>query len=66
MPAIFSAPCHPPHLPSTSQPSVLIVDASPDNREVLRTVLARRGLTIFEADAAEAGSGVGPRRIAPT
>jgi CheY-like chemotaxis protein len=36
-------------------PSVLIVDASEDNREVLRTVLARRGLEILEADAAEAG-----------
>jgi DNA-binding NtrC family response regulator len=36
-------------------PSVLIVDSSAENREVLRTVLQRRGLTIFEADAAEAG-----------
>jgi CheY-like chemotaxis protein len=35
--------------------SVLIVDASADNREVLRTALARRGLNIFEADAADAG-----------
>lgn len=35
--------------------SVLIVDPSAENREVLRTVLARRGLRIFEADAAEAG-----------
>jgi CheY-like chemotaxis protein len=38
-----------------TSPSVLIVDASADNREVLRTVLARRGLQIFEADAAEQG-----------
>jgi len=38
-----------------TQPSVLIVDSSADNREVLRTVLARRGLQIFEADAAEVG-----------
>jgi CheY-like chemotaxis protein len=36
-------------------PSVLIVDASADNREVLRTVLARRGMTIFEAEAANEG-----------
>jgi len=35
--------------------SVLIVDASADNREVLRTVLARRGMTIFEAEAASEG-----------
>jgi CheY-like chemotaxis protein len=35
--------------------SVLIVDPSAENREVLRTVLARRGLRIFEADAAAAG-----------
>ena len=35
--------------------SVLIVDSSADNREVLRTVLSRRGLTILEADAAEQG-----------
>ena len=35
--------------------SVLIVDASPDNREVLRTVLARRGLMILEAEAAPEG-----------
>jgi CheY-like chemotaxis protein len=38
-----------------STPSVLIVDASADNREVLRTVLARRGLHILEADAADDG-----------
>jgi len=36
-------------------PSVLIVDPSADNREVLRTVLARRGLQILEANAAEEG-----------
>jgi CheY-like chemotaxis protein len=41
--------------PTTTQPSVLIVDASADNREVLRTVLARRGITIFEAQAASEG-----------
>jgi CheY-like chemotaxis protein len=35
--------------------SVLIVDASADNREVLRTVLSRRGLTIWEAAAAAEG-----------
>jgi CheY-like chemotaxis protein len=38
-----------------TSPSVLIVDASADNREVLRTVLARRGLQILEADAADKG-----------
>ena len=37
------------------QPSVLIVDKSADNREVLRTVLARRGLQILEANAADEG-----------
>lgn len=36
-------------------PSVLIVDSSAENREVLRTVLERRGLRIFEADEAEQG-----------
>ena len=36
-------------------PTVLIVDPSADNREVLRTALARRGLTIFEAEAADRG-----------
>jgi two-component system cell cycle response regulator DivK len=41
-------------MPSPS-PSVLIVDSSAENREVLRTVLARRGLRIFEAEEAERG-----------
>ncbi|MDX1943898.1 MAG: hypothetical protein SFU86_00710 [Pirellulaceae bacterium] len=36
-------------------PSVLIVEPSADEREVLRTVLARRGLRIFEADQAAEG-----------
>jgi CheY-like chemotaxis protein len=36
-------------------PSVLIVEPSADEREVLRTVLARRGLQIFEAAGIEAG-----------
>ena len=36
-------------------PSVLIVDSSSDNREVLRTVLERRGLKIFEADEPKRG-----------
>ena len=39
----------------TSQPSVLIVDSSAENREVLRTALGRRGLTVFEAEAADQG-----------
>jgi CheY-like chemotaxis protein len=36
-------------------PSVLIVDRSADEREVLRTALARRGLRILEAAEAETG-----------
>ncbi len=36
-------------------PSVLIVDPSADNREVLRTALTRRGLRTIEADAPEQG-----------
>ena len=35
--------------------SVLIVDTSDDNREVLRTVLSRRGMRTIEADQAEQG-----------
>ncbi len=35
--------------------SVLIVESSVDEREVLRTALERRGLRIFEAAGAEAG-----------
>jgi len=35
--------------------SVLVVDPSAENREVLRTVLHQRGLTIFEADEASSG-----------
>jgi two-component system cell cycle response regulator DivK len=35
--------------------SVLIVEPSAEEREVLRTVLASRGLVIFEADEAQAG-----------
>jgi CheY-like chemotaxis protein len=37
-------------------PSVLIVDSSAENREVLRTVLERRGLTTLEANDAQAGA----------
>jgi CheY-like chemotaxis protein len=37
------------------QDSVLIVDCSEESREVLRTVLARRGLRILEASEARAG-----------
>jgi CheY-like chemotaxis protein len=36
-------------------PSVLIVDSSDDTREVLRTVLSRRGMRTIEADQAEQG-----------
>ena len=35
--------------------SVLVVDPSAENREVLRTVLHQRGLKIFEADEANSG-----------
>lgn len=35
--------------------SVLVVDPSAENREVLRTVLHQRGLRIFEADEAASG-----------
>ena len=34
---------------------VLIVDESPDSREVLRTVLERRGVQIYEADGPSTG-----------
>jgi CheY-like chemotaxis protein len=35
--------------------SVLVVDPSAENREVLRTVLHQRGLKIYEADEATSG-----------
>jgi CheY-like chemotaxis protein len=35
--------------------SVLVVDSSAENREVLRTVLHQRGLKIFEAEEAVSG-----------
>ena len=38
-----------------SSPSVLIVDESADNREVLRTALARRGIETLEAKSASEG-----------
>lgn len=38
-----------------SQRSVLIVDESADSREVLRTVLERRGMKILEASQAKEG-----------
>src|SRR5689334_2801437 len=41
--------------PAASPPSVLIVDSSADNREVLRTILARRGMQILEALGPEDG-----------
>lgn len=40
---------------SQTQRSVLIIDHSADTREVLRTVLERRGVLIFEAERAETG-----------
>ena len=40
---------------SKLSPSVLVVDPSAENREVLRTVLQQRGLRIWEADEAQAG-----------
>ena len=39
----------------TSRGSVLIVDQSEDSREVLRTVLQRRGMETYEASRAEQG-----------
>jgi CheY-like chemotaxis protein len=42
-------------VPPMPIPSVLIVDSSDDNREVLRTVLSRRGMRTIEADQAEQG-----------
>lgn len=41
--------------PIASKRSVLIVDPLDDSREVLRTALERRGLTIFEASRADQG-----------
>lgn len=38
-----------------SHPSVLIVDRSPDTREVLRTALARQGVRVLEATARTQG-----------
>lgn len=38
-----------------ANPSVLIVDRCADNREVLRTVLERQGLRIYEAPEADEG-----------
>ncbi len=35
--------------------SVLVVDRSAENREVLRTVLLQRGLQCYEADEAQSG-----------
>ena len=43
------------HQPIASKRSVLIVDPLDESREVLRTALERRGLTIFEASRADQG-----------
>ena len=40
---------------SHEPPSVLLIDSSEEEREVLRFALQRRGLRIFETDEAEAG-----------
>ena len=45
-----------PHDNGDNPQSVLIIDHSDDSREVLRTVLQRRGLQILESD--EAGHGL--------
>lgn len=37
------------------KPSVLIVDESEDSRQVLRTALERRGMSIFEASQTDEG-----------
>jgi CheY-like chemotaxis protein len=55
LPVFRLDPPMPAPLASGPAPSVLIVDSSSDNREVLRTVLERRGLKIFEADEPERG-----------
>src|SRR3954471_16195531 len=39
-----------------SSPSVLVVDPSAENREVLRTILRQRGLQLLEADEAVTGA----------
>ena len=41
--------------PTTTPQSVLIVDPSADTRQVLRTVLSRRGVQILESDEGTAG-----------
>ncbi len=41
--------------PTPTRQSVLIVDPSSDTREVLRTMLKRRGVQIFESDEGTAG-----------
>ncbi|MFW6168996.1 MAG: response regulator [Planctomycetota bacterium] len=50
MPPLVSAP-----LQSGSQKCVLLVDQSDDSRDVIRTVLERRGMEILEASSAGAG-----------
>ena len=47
---------------SSSPHSVLIVDASEDSREVLRTALEHRGVRIFEAENARQGGEIARRR----
>ncbi|MFO7905157.1 MAG: response regulator [Planctomycetota bacterium] len=50
MPSLVSAP-----LQSGSHKRVLLVDQSNDSRDVIRTVLERRGMEILEASSAGAG-----------
>jgi len=40
---------------SETTPSVLIIDQSDDTRDVLRTILQRRGVSVLEAEAASSG-----------
>jgi CheY-like chemotaxis protein len=47
-----------------SQPSVLIVDKSEENREVLRTVLERHGVRIITASRTKEGADLA-RRLQP-
>ncbi|WP_254510936.1 response regulator [Anatilimnocola floriformis] len=42
-------------VPNTDSPSVLLVEPSPETREVLATILQLRGLRIFEADEPQRG-----------
>ena len=48
--------------PDRTPQRVLIVDASDDSREVLRTILSKRGVQIFEAREEQAGLEIAQRQ----